>query len=201
MYVGTRYVLPGQDSSDWVHPYKGAGKYSNYHLFSSTQLLDGAPLRDHTPGTGYHPGNVKLSRAFLGLDVNDSPMYVQKFVHGGQSAPYLRYIDSLFHGLPGSEVFGGTWGHDGTREISTSRWSNLKHRGVPSAITLLGGRPPREYGEAIPNFGPIRPFIFQGVGPDKLEDSGQTLDEKPQGHQYAFQRVQEWQGVDSAKAL
>lgn len=73
-YTGYRYVQRGQSDSDWVNTYTGkVGVYSNWSLMTKKHLLDGAPNLNHTPGTGYSPGDVFMSRRFRGLDTQ-SPM-------------------------------------------------------------------------------------------------------------------------------
>lgn len=73
-YTGYRFVLRGQKESNWVNTYTGkVGVYSNWSLMSNQHLLDGAPNTHHVPGTGRHPGDVFMSRRFLGLDTK-SPM-------------------------------------------------------------------------------------------------------------------------------
>ena len=74
-YSGFRSVLKGRNSDDSVHPWKGtAGTYSNYSLFNTSHVLDGAPDNDHTPGTGYHPHGLAMTRWYLGLQNDDMPL-------------------------------------------------------------------------------------------------------------------------------
>lgn len=202
-YEGYRPILPGQDTNSWKHNVTGEeGVYSNWSLQSSEHLLDGAPLNDHVPGTGRHPHGLLHSQMYEGTH-RYAPMELARYNHGGQNAPYLRHARLEFHGVEGANVFPVGFGHDGTRELSTSRWSNFKFRGVPSAEMTVTGHAIRYAGDpGVPSgFGRDRPFEYQGVGDDKLEDAGLALADKPSGPEYAFQKVQEWHGVPSAKAL
>lgn len=198
-YVGYRPILPGQSTGNWTHRYKGAGEYSNWSLQSTTQPLEDAPINPRYPGDVYQ-GQGRLSQVYAGRH-GYSPMELAKYSHGGQDAPYLRHINYRNHSVPSARVFPDDFGHDGTRETSDSRWSNLEHRGVPSAEVNLEGHQQRAYGEGAANFGPTRPYEHQGVGERVLADAGETLDEKPQGFEYAFQETQEWHGVPSARVL
>lgn len=111
--LSTRPVLPGQNTNNWVHNVTGEeGVYSNWSLQSSTHLLEDAPLRDHIPGTGYHPNGVLLTQMFLG-DQEYLPMELAKFSHGGQkwsvsfeaNQPWLLHKYWEYNGVSGSEVF------------------------------------------------------------------------------------------------
>lgn len=210
--VSARPVLPGQNYGDWRHHTTGKlGVYSNWSLQSSTHLLADAPLRDHVPGTGRHPNDVLMSQIFTG-EQRYAPMELAKFSHGGQDAPYLRHAHWEYHGVPASEVFhAGTWGYTTEealdRVFTFSRHSNWWFYGVTSADATFDGRPRRFWDSAdLPSYARLHePFVFKGVGEDRLEDSGETLAVKvvraQTSNEFAFQRTNEWQGVTSAKAL
>lgn len=111
----------------------------------------------------------------------------------------------------GSDAQGSTWGHDGTRTLSTSRHSNLFHRGVPSTNMTLGGsdrafQVRKSWDDELPTYARRHePYINKGVQPTPLEDGGENLAHKvafAKGNlDRAFQRTKEWQGVKSARAL
>lgn len=216
--LSTRPVLPGQNTNNWRHNVTGElGVYSNWSLQSATHLLEDAPLRDHVPGAGDYPHGLLYSQMFTGAH-SYAPMEVAKFSHGGQkwsvtfavSQPWQLHNPWEYHGVPGAEVFGGTFGYTvaeaATREFTFSRYSNYEFNGVPSADPEVGqplltwdavGLPSHAYRHA--------PYEFKGVGEDAVENPGETDSVKyaraETGNQYAFQRVNEWQGVPSSKAL
>jgi hypothetical protein len=216
VYVGHRPVLPGQNSNNWRHNVTGElGVYSNWSLQSSTHLLEDMPIRDHVPGTGYHPHGVLLTQMFLGTH-SYFPMELARFSHGGQDAPYLRHAHWEFHGVDSAEVFhSGEWGYDyvadprdpDRRVFTFSRHSNLWFYGVPSADSTFDGRPFRAWDDPdLPSFATRHaPYEYKGVGDDRIEDPGEPLSVKyaraETSNEHAHQRTQEWFGVASAKAL
>lgn len=217
--VSTRPVLPGQNTNNWRHNVTGElGVYSNWSLQSETHLLEDAPLRDHVPGTGYHPNGLLLTQMFLG-DHAYAPMELAKFSHGGQkwsdafrlNQPWQFHKPWEYNGLPGAEVFGGTFGYTlaeaADRDFTFSRHSNWKFYGVPSADGTFDGRAMRYWDDAdLPTYATRHaPYEYKGVGDDIVENPGETDAVKyaraETSNEYAFQRTQEWQGVPSAKAL
>ncbi len=216
-----RPVLPGQNTDDWRHNVTGElGVYSNWSLQSSTHLLQDAPLRDHVPGTGYHPNGLLLTQMFLG-DHEYTPMELAKFSHGGQkwsttfrlNQPWLFYSHwRQFEGVPGANVFhAGAWGYTvdeaKDRNFTFSRHSNWHFYGVDSADATFDGRPRRYWDDAdLPAYARLHaPYEYKGVGDDRVEDPGEVITIKYEraesSNEYAFQRTQEWHGVTSAKAL
>ena len=195
-YTGHRPILPQQNYKEWTHNLTGeVGEYSNWQLQSETNVLDGAPVHHHVPGTGRHPGNYRLSQEFRGV-FEYNPMELSRLSHGGQNAPYLRHKSWEFHGVRGAKIFHEDFGHDGTRTTSTSRVINRGQFRVPSALDLEDpGHAPRGYGEGIAYHGPVEFYIYQGVGDDILDGAGS------QDKQYGFGRVNEQFPVPSARAL
>lgn len=203
VYQGSRPVLPGQNSNDWVHNVSGKkGVYSNWSRQSSTHVLAEAPDRDHTPGSGDYPHGVLLSQMFNG-DQRYAPMENSKYSHGGQDAPYLHHERHQFHGVAGAAAFPSGFGHDGTREFTYSRFVNDGALGVDSQLRLDGGHEARDYGTAIANVGPVKPHNYQGVGPRAVDSpgNGETLASRRSAPRYGYQQVRTFQGVPSAKAL
>lgn len=114
-------------------------------------------------------------------------------------------------GLEAIDVTGiaatSTWGHDGTRELSTSRHSNWFFYGVHSADATFTGRTAMTWDDPnLPSYARRHaPYTYKGVGDDHLEHPGETLAVKQaraeEGNEYAHQQVNIWDGVTSSKAL
>lgn len=207
-YVGPRPVLKGQNTSEMVNPYtsmtgkaKGSGTYSYYPLYSTSHIFDGAPDRHHIPGTGYFPGDVFLSQIF-----NGSTLYIHPlsgvFPDGKATYDGTRFRPMEYKGLSGAKAFPISFGHE-ERE-NEYKLRQYRFRGVTSSQTLKdGGHGPRTEAEGAPSsFGYFRPEEFHGVASTKVftVDFGQAL---PAGYDnnYGRNRVQEWRGVPSSKAL
>lgn len=198
-YRGYRPILPGQNTNEWRHVVTGEkAVYSNWQLMSETQALEDMPLEHHEPGTGRHPHGILSSQMFTG-EQRYAPMELSKYSHGGQRAAYLRFDHLEHHGVPAGDMFAGDWGHDGTREFNFSRFQNWGQLAVPSADKTLDGHAIRYYGDegVASGFGRYRPYENQGVGEDIMADPGQDYEEG----RYGFEKVNEYFGVPSAKAL
>ena len=207
-YVGKRPVLKGLNTGEMVNPYKtmtgkekGTGTYSYYPLYSTSHILDGAPDNDHTPGTGYFPGDVFMSQLF-----NGSTLYIHPlsgvFPDGKATYDGARFRPMEYKGLSGSVAFPSSFGHEERENEYKLRQYTFK--GVTSSKTLNdGGHAPRTEEEGAPaSFGYFRPEEFHGVASTKVftVDFGQAL---PEGYDHAYgrNRVQEWRGVPSSRAL
>lgn len=196
VYTGYRHVLPGQNYLDWKDADGNVGVYSNNFILSPVQLLQDVG----DPALTGHPQyaiNDYLIQMFKGEFSYNTHHY------SDQSAPYLTHRNLEFHGVPSAEMFpqGGDWGHDGTREISTSRWSNLIFRGVPSADSTLDGHVRREYNTVVAFQGPTDPYLNKGVTGDALDTTEAETLESKYATSHAFFRSTVHQGVPSAKAL
>jgi hypothetical protein len=206
-YVGPRPILRGVDSSDMVNPYttmtgkvKGTGTYSYYPLYNTSHLLTGAPDTNHVIGTGYFPGDVFMSQLFKG-----SVLYIHPLsgtFPDGSHYVGSRFRPSEFKGLSGSAVFGATFGH-------SERENEYKHRayrfaGLSSAQAFSNpGHAPRTDAQGAPStFGLFRPYEEHFVPSGKIFTAtfGQAI---PTGYnnEYGKNKVQEWRGVASSKAL
>lgn len=190
--------LPQRNSGEFVHPYKGTGKYSNYDLWSTTQLLQDAPLEVHEPGDGRFPHGLLWSRIFRGLEVLD-PMGEPG---SGDRLEGFRYRPLEHKGLEVSEAFPGDFGHEPGRVTTTSYYSNWKFDGLVGRQPLED--PGHDLGADSPwaTFGHFDPYNYaaKSVTPTPLDDPGSPL---PSGYDnpYGKNRVREWQGVPSGKAL
>jgi hypothetical protein len=195
-YVGKRPVLRGRNSNEFVNGFKGVeGTYSNYSLWGPG-LLTGAPDNDHTPGTGYAPHGLTLTRRYRGLDTKNT-----------LDAPGLgtRLDDHRFRPLENKAagnnlVFKSGYGHEANRDVDYANWSNLEYGGLTASRTLVNvGHARRAEGATgtANSFGAFDGFIYKGVTARPLDDSGQDADDR----EYGSERVNEWFGVPSSQAL
>lgn len=200
-YVGPRPVLKGRTSANMVHPYKNkVGVYSFWVNWSPDQVLDGAPDNHHVPGTGRHPGNVFLSQVFRGAMTYLHPL-AGDFADG---AGYegARFKPMEYKGLAGAKAFPAGFGH--ADRVSEYSYNNNIFDGVTSAKVLTNvGHAKRTEAQGAPaTFGVFIPDAFQGVTSTQIFTSGygQAI---PAGYdnEYGRNRVKEFRGVPSAKAL
>jgi hypothetical protein len=198
-YVGPRPVLKGRNTSEMVNPYKGtAGTYSYYPLFSTSHVLDGAPDNHFAPGTGQFPGNRFLSQLFNGTTLYVHPLS-GTFPDGSATYEGARFRPMEYKGLAGAAVFGSGYGHaDRTSDYS---YNNYIFDGVTSAnIFASTGHAARTEAQGAPaSFGVFRPNEAQGVDSAKVFTAG--YGQANVTGDYGREKVQEWYGVPSAKAL
>lgn len=204
-YVGPRPVLKGRSSADMVNPYtsmtgkaKGTGTYSYYPLYSTSHVLDGAPDRHVAPGTGEFPGNRFLSQIF-----NGSTLYVHPlsgtFADGTATYDGARFRPKEFKGLAGAAAFPAGFGH--ADRVSDYSYNNYIFDGVTSANVFAStGHGPRTEAQGAPSsFGVFRPNEVQGVTSAAVFTNG--YGQANVTSEYGREKVQEWYGVPSAKAL
>lgn len=205
-YVGPRPVLKGQNTKDMVNPYtsmtgkaKGSGTYSYYPLYSTSHVLDGAPDRNHVPGTGYFPGDVFLSQLFTGVG---GTLYIHPLAGDFQDGAHYsggRFRPMEYKGLSGAVAFPSAFGHE-ERE-NDYKLRQYRFKGVASAqIFANTGHAVRTEAEGAPSsFGVFRPEEVHGVASAAVFPSGYGEAYAP--NDYGRQKVQEWFGVPSAQAL
>jgi GH24 family phage-related lysozyme (muramidase) len=188
-YVGPRPVLRGRSTADMVNPYKGtAGTYSFYPLFAPG-LLTGAPDNHHVPGTGRHPGNVFLSQIFTG-----STLYIHPLAGAFVDGIGARFRPKEYKGILG--VFTSGYGHASDKTRAYALYSNYVFDGVTSANVFAS-----EYGHAkrVTDYSLYNNYIFDGVDSASIFTSGYG---QPNAEtEYGRNKVQEWAGVPSARAL
>lgn len=204
-YVGRRPVLKGATTATMTNPYttmtnkaKGKGTYSYYPLYSPDQILDGAPDNHHVPGTGYHPGDVFMSQIF-----NGSTLYIHPlsgtFPNGKATYDGARFRPMEYKGLTAVRAFPSSFGH-------AERENEYKHRvysfaGITAAKTLVNAGHAwtrTDSSGAANSFGYFVPEEHKGVASSVIfVDYGQA---NTTGD-YGRNKVQEWKGVASAKAL
>jgi hypothetical protein len=198
-YVGPRPVLKGRSTADMVNPYKGtAGTYSYYPLFAKG-LLDGAPDNHYIPGTGRHPGNVLLSQLFNGTSLYVHPLS-GTFPDGSATYDGARFRPMEYKGLSGAAAFPSGFGH-AERTTDYSLYSNYIFDGVASANAFANtGHGPRTEAQGAPaSFGVFRPNEPQGVDSAKVFTAG--YGQANVTSDYGREKVKEWYGVPSARAL
>lgn len=199
-YVGPRPVLKGRSTADMVNPYKGtAGTYSFYPLFAKG-LLDGAPDNHHVPGTGERPGNRFLSQIFNGTTLYIHPLS-GTFPDGTATYDGARFKPKEYKGLTGAAAFPSGYGH-ADRVTDYSLYSNYFFDGVTSAEIFAAGfgHAARTEAQGAPaSFGVFRPSEAQGVSSAKVFTDG--YGQANVTGDYGREKVKEWYGVPSAKAL
>jgi hypothetical protein len=182
-----------------VNPYKGvAGTYSFWHLYSTDHVLDGAPKVNYVPGSGEFPHSLGLSRTFVGLEDGVQPL---KGAGSGARIDGMRFRPFESKGASGAVVFDSSFGHE-TRETEYSY--NRRYEHIYKFQRLLDPGHVIRYTDAVgtaDSFGAFGPYVRKGVGEAAFVDNfGQTI---PAGYdnEYGRNRVNEWRGVPSARAL
>lgn len=204
-YVGPRPVLRGQNTNEMVNPFfsmtekaKGKGTYSYYPLYGTSQILDGAPDRNHVPGTGYFPGNVFLSQLLNGTNLYIHPL-AGTFRNG---YGFGRFNPDTFKGLSAAKAFPSDFGH--ALSYNEYRYNNNLFDGVPSTNVFANtGHAPRTDAQGAPaSFGLFRPDEPHYVPSGKAIADGYGSGVPAEyNNEYGKNRVQEWRGIPSAKAL
>lgn len=203
-YVGPRPVLKGRSSAEMINPYttltgksKGTGTYSFYPLYSTSHVLDGAPDNHNIPGSGRHPGNRFLSQIFVGTTLYIHPL--SGTFADGSGYDGARYKPLEYKGLSGAKAFPSEFGH--ADRVSDYSYNNNIFDGVTSAqIFANTGHAQRTDAEGAPNsFGFFQPAIHNGVSSTKVFAAG--YGQANTTSDYGREKVQEWYGVPSARAL
>lgn len=206
-YVGPRPVLKGRTTAGMVNPYtsmtgkaKGTGTYSFYPLYSTSHVLDGAPDNHYVPGTNDSAGNLFLSQVFTGSVFYIHPLS-GTFPDGSATYDGARFRPLEYKGLAGAKAFPSDFGHESRIDREYSLYNNAIFDGVTSAniFANTGHGPRTETGGAPSSFGLFRPTEFQGVTSTTVFTSG--YGQPNTTGDYGREKVQEWYGVPSAKAL
>jgi hypothetical protein len=205
-YTGPRPVLKGRTSVNMVNPYttmtgkvKGAGVYSFYPLYSTDHVLDGAPDNHFEPGTGQFPGNRFLSQVFNGTDLYVHPLS-GTFADGTATYDGARFRPLEYKGLAGAAAFPPSFGK-GNEYFTEYGYNNYIFDGVTSAEVMANtGHAQRTEAEGAPSsFGYFVPARFAGVESSKVFTEG--YGQANVTGDYGREKVKEWYGVPSAKAL
>jgi len=206
-YVGPRPVLKGRTTAGMVNPYtsmtgkaKGTGTYSYYPLYSTSHVLDGSPDNHFAPGTGEFPGNRFLSQVFNGTTLYVHPLS-GTFPNGSGTYDGARFKPLEYKGITGAKAFPSDFGHASRIDREYSLYNNYIFDGVTSAnIFASTGHAQRTEANGAPSsFGFFQPAEFHGVTSTKVFASG--YGQANTTGDYGREKVQEWYGVPSAKAL
>lgn len=199
-YTGYRPVTKGRNSNDSIHTWKGtAGTYSNWQLFNTSHVLDGAPNTNVTPGAGNFPGDYAMSRWFTG----GHQLWPAGDPGGGARIDGMRFRPLEFKGLTTSAVFESGFGH-ADRVTDYSVYSNYVFDGVGTEVFTDPGHAKRgvDATGTAATFGAFDPLIYKGITTESLNDPGHAYRRTSGGASgiYADQPL-EWDGVPSAQAL
>lgn len=195
-YVGPRPVLKGRNTQDMVNVFKGtSGTYSYYPLFAKG-LLDGAPDQHHTPGTGYHPGNVFLSQLFNGTTLYESTIPLSGTFADGVGYDGARFSPFTNRSVTSAKAFPSGFGHAADRENDYALYSNYIFDGVDSAKAFSAG-----YGHAerTTDYSLYNNYIFDGVTSAEVMPSG--YGQANEETEYGRSKINEWKGVPSMRVL
>lgn len=203
-YTGPRPVNKGKISSDAVHTWKGtAGTYSNWDLFNPSQVLDGAPNSDVRPGGGSFPHGLMLSRYFEGL-INGSAVR-DMATPGHTDDQRFRPLENKAAGQ--ALVFKTGYGH----ADRVTSYSLIDHYDDSNRQTYLDdpGHTERSWGNAdatpvgpAATFGRFDIYIYKGITTHSMLASTRGTTQPDDAHsEYGRNRINEWRGVTSSKAL
>jgi hypothetical protein len=188
-----------------VNPYttmsgkaKGKGTYSYYPLYGTSQILDGGPDNHHVPGTGYFPGDVFMSQIFRGSTLYIHPLS-GTFPNGTATYDGARFRPMEFKGLAGAKAFPTSFGH--AERQNEYKLRQYAFKGVASAVAFANtGHGARTDAQGAPaSYGYFRPEEAQGVASTKVFPA--SFGQPNTATEYGRQKVQEWKGIPSAKAL
>jgi len=187
-YVGYRPVLQGDNTNNWINTYTSeVGVYSNWSLMStSDSVLTGFPDNEYTLGT------VKHARILEYIYAGGRHIAPMSGAGGGERLDYARLKMLEYKGTV--PAFPSGYGH-AQRSLYYGNYNNYVFDGVTSADVAIGtGHAHRinvSYG------GAFEPYTYKGVTDGALYDGGQANTESD----YGRNKINEWAGVPSAKAL
>lgn len=194
-YVGYRQVLRGRNANNFVHSTKNkVGVYSNYSLMdNSPKLLSGFPDNAYTRGT--YKQALLLEYIAAGLP-HIAPM---SGAGGGARVDGARFRPLENKGLAGAKAFPSGYGHAVRGDIySFSNYSNFIFDGLAAVEALASPGHAIRYG--LSYGGPFKPYQNQGITPQALAGGGQAVPAVATGS-YGHNRVNEWRGLPSSRAL
>lgn len=198
-YVGPRPVLRGRNVNNFIHSTKNkVGTYSYWELQDQgAKLLAGAPDNEYTLGTRKH---ARILEYIYAGKPHVAPMARQ----GGNSSGSARqsgarYRPLEFKGLTASAALGSA-GH-AIRSLYYSQYNNYEFDGVASADVMANAGHVRRFTTTYG--GAFNPYVYNGA-PSSLAMSGtvgQALPATAMTSNYGHNKVNEWRGVPSSKAL
>lgn len=203
-YTGKRPVLKGRSGTN-INTFTGrVGVYSNWELMDPDHALDGAPRLNYTPGTGDSPHDLQMTRRFRGLD--DTSVWKLRAVGSGTRLDGFRYRPLENKAAGNNLVFKSAYGH---AVLTPQQRQESDYAEIDPYDDTYRQRRLDDPGHIIRDidaagtansFGYFNIYIYKGITEQPLEDTSQTV---PEGHDnaYGHNRVNEWFGVTSAKAL
>ena len=199
-YTGYRQVTKGRNANDSVHPDKGVGEYSNYSLWNTSHVLDGAPNNHHVPGTGYFAGDYYLSSIMTGAFLD--PAIPLEGPGLGPELDWYTLFSTLLakRGEDGQHAFGGaSFGH--ALRDSDYSYGYAQHAADMTEELANGGHAERyvDGAGAANSFGHFAPHVHKGVTV-VFSDYGQAVPDN-YDNEYGHNKPMEWRGVPSAQIL
>lgn len=199
-YLGPRPVTKGRNDNLNINPYTGkVNVYSNWSIFNPSHVLDGAPNTNVAPGSGLYPHALQMSRRFRGLDTK-APMDNSA---AGPRVPGYRFRPLENKAVGGARVFQPTFGHI-PRITDYSEWDayndTFRFRELPTATLGHVRRTIGAPGTAN-SFGTYGIYTYHGASIKPINNPGVAIPTTSSSSQFGHNRVNQWFGVTSAKAL
>lgn len=198
-YVGPRPVLRGRNVNSFIHSTKNkVGTYSYWELQDQgAKLLAGAPDNEYVLGTRKHA-------RILEYIYSGKPHVAPMARLGGNSSgsarqAYNRFRPLEYKGLTATAALGNP-GH-APRTLYYSEYNNYLFDGPPCCDSLANPGHARRFNASYG--GAFNPYVFNGT-PSSLAMSGtigQALPATAMTSNYGHNKVNEWRGVPSSKAL
>lgn len=197
-YVGPRPILAGRNTNNWVHFWKNkVGVYSNYSLQgTSPKVLSGAPDNERTLGTD---GKVRKPGYLELIYTGKQPLSPMDNPGSGTRLAGARFRPLEYKGSNGVSAFPSGYGHSTASRFYFEGYNNWVFDGVPGSEAIPSstvGHPHRTtmtYGAAFD------PYSFRGTA-GSLAMPG-TIGQANTSSVYGRQKVNEWKGSPSQKAL
>ncbi len=191
-----RHVLKGRNNNNNIHLWTGNVEvYSNYSLMNPDQVFDGFPSRgNYSPGTGDYPSDYFMSYIYRGGH-HIAPLNGPGL---GARADTYRSDMMTYKGLASAKAFGATYGH-AVRDTDYSLYDHFEYNGVTSTQVMTAVGHAVRATSTMNSFGSFGPYVNKGVTVP-MEDLGQALP-TDYDNEYGRNKVQEWRGVASARAL
>lgn len=193
-YVGYRPILAGRNSNNFIGPRGNVGKYSNYSLRDTgTKVFTGFPNTNYAVGS--NDRQVRILEYIYSGRQHVAPMA------GAGLGPDLltgaRYKPLENKAAGGALVFQPAYGHL-DRVTNYSAYSNYQYDGLDSAEPMKGPGHVLRYTTTYG--GPFKPYENKGASVQAMYNPGQTIP-AVYTNAYGKNRVNEWRGLPSSKAL
>lgn len=195
-YVGARPVLRGRDADNFINFWKNkVGVYSNWSLQDTApKLLAGFPDNEYVLGTPKHAGILEY--LFSGKQ-HVAPM---DGAGGGTRLDYGRLHMMEYKGAV--PAFPSGYGHAYNRGLYYEGYSNSVYPGLSSTVGLPSATTGHAHRVNVSYGGAFDPYTFNGT-PSSLAmpNVGQAAPATATESIYGHNRVNEWRGTPSSKAL